>query len=107
MNLDLDSKVVSKGSRMKINDGRDDIMDGNPNHVVDWRGLFYVFSYQMLSFHPPQILDSKVVVSPSKDVIEKGAFLWKNSLVAQFISKVPNLVYFKDYLTPCGEQMEK
>ena len=70
-------------------------MAGKPNQNADWRGLFAASSNQTLSFHPPQILDGDVVVSLPKEVIEKEASQWGNSLVAQFIGRVLNFTLFQ------------
>ena len=89
------SKMDSRGFRGKSNDQRDAIIAGNLNPIANWWGLFAASSNQTLSFHPPHILDGNVVVSPSKEVIEERAFQLRNSLVAQFIGRVPNFRLFQ------------
>ena len=50
---------------------------------------------QTLSYFPPQKENGKVVVMPPHEVFAEGEILWKNSVVAQFIGKVPNFSLFQ------------
>ena len=69
--------------------------DVDPKNVTDWRKLFTATADQTLRFFPSQVLNGKTVVSPPFEIFEKGVEHWKNSIVAQFIGKVPNFNMFQ------------
>ena len=69
--------------------------DVDSKKVPDWRNLFSTTQDQALRYFPPQVLDGKKVVSPPNDIFEKGVDQWRDSVVAQFIGKVPNFSLFQ------------
>ena len=46
-----------------------------------------------MKYFPPQLLDGKVVVPV--EVTDEGASQWQNSVVTQFIGRVPNFSLFQ------------
>ncbi|XVF68897.1 hypothetical protein PTKIN_Ptkin11bG0037900 [Pterospermum kingtungense] len=60
----------------------------------NWRGLFPSID-QTLSYRPLQDHNGKRLVAPPVDVCDRGASMWRNTLVAQFIGRAPNFSYFQ------------
>ncbi|XVF82969.1 hypothetical protein PTKIN_Ptkin16aG0095000 [Pterospermum kingtungense] len=67
------------------------IVDGN------WRDLFPPEADQTMDFYLPGKLEDESIVAPPLD--EEGELQWKNSLVVQFIGKIPNFSYFVKMVT--------
>ncbi|XVF44390.1 hypothetical protein PTKIN_Ptkin02bG0116000 [Pterospermum kingtungense] len=62
--------------------------------MKSWRDLFNK-EEQSLRFSPPSLMNGKSLVTPPKDLFERGAEKWKDSVVAQFIGKPLNFCQFQ------------
>ena len=97
----MKSQPVSKVSCMELGDkGKEAVIINqvdmaSDQKVADQRSLFSTSFDQTLSQFPPQKENGKVVVWPPQEVFKDGEILWKNSMVAQFISKVLNFNLFQ------------
>ena len=78
-------KEIGDGSRKKTT-------------MADWRKLFSAAKEQSLKFYPPQRANGKVIVSPPKEVFERGESKWKNVVVVQFVGRIPNFSLFQRML---------
>ena len=83
---DLTKENEDEGSQLS-NSRKED------RYVMDWRGLFSTFLDQALKLCSLQHQNGKVVVL--EEVIDEGISQWQNSVIAQFIGRVPNFNLFQ------------
>ena len=70
--------------------------------VVDWRNLFNAAEDHALQYFLPQTLEGRLVVAPPQNIFEEGESRWQNTVVAQFIGRVPNFSLFQKIVKGWG-----
>ena len=63
--------------------------------ATDWRKLFALVGDQALKFYSPKKSEGKIRVAHPEKVIDEGEMMWKNTVVAQFVGRIPNFNMFQ------------